>query len=410
MTFDADIIVAGAGPAGAVAARTLAAAGLDTLLVDRAVFPRNKPCGGGLSMRVLRRFPWFARAIAGIDQHRVARLHLEGPDGTTVDITSPEPCVLLVRRVELDAALVDEAVRTGARLRTGFEVTQASADADGVTLRSRTGDTLRARFLVAADGVHSVVAKRLGLNPRWPRARLAIDMMEETDALRAARPDELWIAYAYRQLEGYAYVFPKARHVNVGIGCLLSYFDEAVDEHPTGMQARLVDELCRRGQLEGHHDPDAFTPFLIPVGGPLAETGRGRVLLVGDAGGFVHGVTAEGIYYAMVSGEHAARAIIDCRERPDRLAPSYERRWRQECGAELSDAVTIQRFLFADTTRVAQLTRAAAASPLTRAVLEYVRGDRSYAQFRRRLLLRHPLLALRLRRPRPAPASGKVAV
>jgi flavin-dependent dehydrogenase len=383
MTFDADIIVAGAGPAGAVAARTLAAAGLDTLLVDRAVFPRNKPCGGGLSMRVLRRFPWFARAIAGIDQHRVARLHLEGPDGTTVDITSPEPCVLLVRRVELDAALVDEAVRTGARLRTGFEVTQASADADGVTLRSRTGDTLRARFLVAADGVHSVVAKRLGLNPRWPRARLAIDMMEETDALRAARPDELWIAYAYRQLEGYAYVFPKAR---------------------------LVDELCRRGQLEGHHDPDAFTPFLIPVGGPLAETGRGRVLLVGDAGGFVHGVTAEGIYYAMVSGEHAARAIIDCRERPDRLAPTYERRWRQECGAELSDAVTIQRFLFADTTRVAQLTRAAAASPLTRAVLEYVRGDRSYAQFRRRLLLRHPLLALRLRRPRPAPASGKVAV
>src|SRR5690606_11665637 len=113
MTFDADIIVAGAGPAGAVAARTLAAAGLDTLLVDRAVFPRNKPCGGGLSMRVLRRFPWFARAIAGIDQHRVARLHLEGPDGTTVDITSPEPCVLLVRRVELDAALVDDAVRPG---------------------------------------------------------------------------------------------------------------------------------------------------------------------------------------------------------------------------------------------------------------------------------------------------------
>ena len=80
MSFDADVIVAGAGPAGAVAARTLASAGLDTLLVDRAVFPRNKPCGGGISARALIRFPWLATAMASIDVHRVARLHLEGRD------------------------------------------------------------------------------------------------------------------------------------------------------------------------------------------------------------------------------------------------------------------------------------------------------------------------------------------
>src|SRR5580700_11938367 len=84
MPFDADVIVAGAGPAGATAARTLAAAGVDTLLVDRAAFPRNKPCGGGLTMRAMARFPWLAAAIEGIDVHTVSKLHLEGPDGSVL--------------------------------------------------------------------------------------------------------------------------------------------------------------------------------------------------------------------------------------------------------------------------------------------------------------------------------------
>ena len=80
--FAAAVIVAGAGPAGSVAARTLAAAGIDTLLVDRAAFPRNKPCGGGISIRVQRRFPWLDSALAGVDVHRIGSLHLEGPDGS----------------------------------------------------------------------------------------------------------------------------------------------------------------------------------------------------------------------------------------------------------------------------------------------------------------------------------------
>src|SRR5690349_20517835 len=68
-----------AGPAGACAARVLAAAGVDTLVVDRASFPRNKPCGGGISTRALRRFPWLERALGDVDVHRISKLHLEGP-------------------------------------------------------------------------------------------------------------------------------------------------------------------------------------------------------------------------------------------------------------------------------------------------------------------------------------------
>ena len=314
-SVDADVIVAGAGPAGAVAARTLAQSGLRTLLVDRAGFPRNKPCGGGISTRALRRFPWLDARLTEIDVHRISKLHLEGPHGTAVDIATADPSVLLLRRLDFDHALVREAVGAGARLVERFEVTQVAADDHSVTFTSRDGRTLRAPAVVAADGVHSVMAKRLGVNARWPETRLAIDMMEETplETLSAERPDVLWVAYAYQDLDGYAYIFPKTHHVNVGIGCLLSHFKREVDAAPYELQQQFVRRWSSAGELHGRSDRRQFTPFLIPIGGPLPQRDHGRVLFAGDAGGFVNAITAEGIYYAMVSGELAGRALTAVR-------------------------------------------------------------------------------------------------
>jgi geranylgeranyl reductase family protein len=405
MSFDADVIVAGAGPAGAVAARTLASAGLDTLLVDRAEFPRNKPCGGGISTRALVRFPWLESAMSSIDVHRIARLHLEGPDGATLDLDSPDPCVLLVRRVEFDHALVQAAVKAGARLRAPFEITQVDEDDSGVSLQSRDGQRLSAPLIVAADGVHSVIAKRRGVNAKWPRTSLAIDMMEETPVatLRAERPDVLWVAYAHDGLDGYAYVFPKVGHVNVGIGCLLSHFDESVDARPYELQQQFVKSLVEQQVLHGRSDKRHFTPFLIPVGGPLPRASRGRVLFAGDAGGFVNAITAEGIYYAMVSGELAGRAIVATPgpAHADAAGQTYERTWRAEIGRELADAVLIQRYLFGNHERVARIINGAATLPgLTDMILDYARGSLSYAGLRRRMLLRFPMTVFRMARER----------
>jgi geranylgeranyl reductase family protein len=399
MSFDAEVIVAGAGPAGAVAARTLAAAGLDTLLVDRAAFPRNKPCGGGLTMRALVRFPWLAAAIEGIDIHTVSKLHLEGPDGSVLKLAADEPVGILIRRVEFDPALVTAAVAAGARLRERFEITQASQTTEGVTLQSRTGETLQAPVVVAADGVHSVIGKRLGVNARWPTKSIAIDMMEETphDTLRAAHPDEVWIAYAYKGLDGYAYIFPKTRHVNVGIGCLLSHFKGEMPGRPYDMQVGFVQSLVESGELQGRSDRQYFTPYLIPVGGPLAKTYRGRVLFIGDAGGFVNGFTAEGIYYAMISGELAAKAIRAAGGTRAAAGPRYQKGWKQEMGAELRDSVLIQRYLFGSHDRVNRVVRGGRELPwLTTAMVDYVAGKRSYAALRRDVLLRSPATAARL--------------
>jgi len=405
------VIVAGSGPAGAVAARTLAAAGVKTLLLDRAAFPRNKPCGGGITTRALPRFPWLKQALAAIDVHSISRLHLEGPDRSSLDLESADPCVLLIRRVEFDHALVREAAAAGAEIEGRFEITQVQQDAEGVTLQSRDGRTLRAPIVVAADGVHSVIAKRLGVNARWPASSLAIDLMEETpvELLRAERPDVLWIAYAYNGLDGYSYVFPKTHHVNVGIGCLLSHYKGEVPEKPYALQQGFVESLVSDGVLHGRSDRKHFTPFLIPVGGPLPSAHRGRVLFAGDAGGFVHAVTAEGIFYAMVSGELAGRAIVDAlRRTPAGGRPGleareagtrYDRLWRKELGAELFDAVLLQKYLFSDHQRVNRIVRAGStASGLMDLMLAYTRGELGYAALRRRMLVRFPMTMLRMAR------------
>jgi geranylgeranyl reductase family protein len=403
------VIVVGAGPAGAVAARTLAAAGVPVTLLDRASFPRNKPCGGAISIRALARFPWLEPHLATIATLRLSRLHLEGPDGDSTLITSPDPAVLMIRRIEFDAMLVRLAVAAGATLVTGADVVRAREAGDRVVLETRDGRRFDAPHVIAADGVHSIVARRLGMNPGWRPGAVAVDMMEETPReTLAADPSTLWVAYGYAPdgapgrgraaPEGYAYVFPKRDHVNVGIGYVMDHFRAHVNARPYDLQRQFVDRLRQRGVVTGKSVRANFTPFIIPVGGPLPLPGRGRVLLAGDAGGFVNGFTAEGIYYAMVSGEHAARALLEANGGSRKAAAArYARACDREIGAELRDSVLVQRHLFADRRRIASVIGATTRSPgVTRLVLDYASGRRSYGAVRRRVIAGAPLVAARL--------------
>ena len=408
------VIVCGAGPAGATAARTLARAGVTVRLLDRSNFPRNKPCGGGISLRVLKRFPYLAAELSRIATHTVGRLYLEGPGGESTVIEADGPAALMIRRVEFDALLVDLACEAGAELMGGVDIVRASTTSSGVTLESRDGRTFEAPIVIAADGVHSVIARRLGLNPGWPASKVALDMMEETprERLRDVDPSTLWVSYGHppslasarprasaRQAnEGYAYIFPKRDHVNVGIGYVLDHYRNAIDVPPYDLQREFVDDLRRRGVMEGESVRSNFTPFIIPVGGPLGKPGRGRVLLAGDAGGFVNAFTAEGIYYAMVSGDLAARTVISTPARAMKtLARRYQRAVRREVGAELRDSVLIQRYLFADHRRIADVIQGASEErELTRLILDFAVGRLSYAALRWRMLRRVPRLAAHL--------------
>ena len=389
-----DVIVVGGGPAGATAARTLALGGARVLVVDRAAFPRSKPCGGGLTWRALRRFPHIEAALPRISSRAISRLHMEAPGGAAVTVESAQPTVLLVRRVEFDHLLIGIAQEAGAELAEGADITRVAQTPEGIRLDSRDGRRFEAPLVVAADGVYSTVARRLGFNPGWPRDRVAIDMMEETPAerLRALDENTLWVSFAPGSGHGYGYIFPKRDYVNVGVGYVVSSFMAKVHEGPYATHTAFVAGLRARGLIEGEPDPSRFTPYQVPIGGPLRTTARDRVYLAGDAGGFVNGFSAEGIYFAMITGDLAGKAILD--------GPSprlYERLWRREIGAEMRDSRFLSRYVFADLGRVGRLVRAVRAHPpVAKLLVDYATGADTYGGVRRRFVLKFPQVAAKL--------------
>ena len=216
--------------------------------------------------------PYLPRAFDAISTRWISKLVLQGPSGQSAELRSASPAVLTIRRIEFDALLVSLARAAGAELLESTEIHAASEDRDCVRLATRDGRTFSARMVVAADGVHGVIARRLGLLRGWRRDALAVDLMEETPTaeLRATDPDALWVGYGFPAsaaggpdslTAGYAYVFPKRAHVNVGLGYLSSEYRTAYRGPAYALQQGLIESLKRDGVLEGGSRSDASRRF-----------------------------------------------------------------------------------------------------------------------------------------------------
>ncbi len=389
-----DVIVAGAGPAGATAAKILGEAGFGTLLLDKSAFPRDKPCGGGISARALARFPYLENALANIPTSWVSKVHFESPSGFVVDYRSADPLYLMIRRCDFDNLLFSLA-RAHVETATGL-IRKVAVHPDYVSVGTDSHE-YRARIVIGCDGANSMVARASGLRTGNVQSDYAIDMMEETprQELSTAEGDRMYIYYRIRSQYGYGYVFPKTSHLNVGVGFKLDYYlSNLRGEHYAHHQA-FVDDLKSKRLLTGQSNRANFRAFPLPISGPLARTYADRVLLAGDAGGFVNALTAEGIYYAMVSGELAARAAIDAvlAIRAGNFASAqlrrYEAAWKHEIGDELRNSVRLQKLLLADPTRIDRIVRAASRHPVLADILaRYATGAISHVQFRRSMLRR----------------------
>lgn len=400
-----DVVIIGSGPAGATAAKLLGEAGVSALLLDKSAFPRDKPCGGGISARVIPRFPYLEAALAGIPTNWVSKIYFESPSGDALDYESEEPLYLMIRRYEFDNLLYSIA-RMNVECRAPALVRKVTFHSGYVAVTADINGEqkdFQCKLVLGCDGANSIVARHSGLRTGAARNEYAIDMMEETAYPELSLPDRgrMHVFYGFQGHFGYGYVFPKASHINLGVGCKLDYYLSAFRGEHYPHHKSFVDGLLAKRLLSGASNREKFRAFPIPISGPLPATYGDRVLLCGDAGGFVNAFTAEGIYYAMVSGEHAARAAIGALHSTDfssaKLA-SYQRAWKHEIGEDLEKSVSIQRLLLADMSRMNRLVRAAARNrPLAALLARYATGAIPYAQFRKSVIRRALPLYIRER-------------
>jgi geranylgeranyl reductase family protein len=288
-----DVAVVGAGPAGSLAAYSLAERGASVVLLDRARFPRDKPCGGGLTQRAVRLLPF---AVDPVVEDRVSRIDFRLRYGSSFHRSADEPLVLMTQRRSLDSFLVERAVGAGAELRDGVKVSRLETDAAGVVVRTDAGD-VRAALAIGADGANGVSATAVAR----PVRRTHCVAFEGNVPYETASRD-LYGGRIVLELGvvpgGYAWIFPKSDHVNVGVAGwagegpkLRRHLARLLDVH--GFPADAV------AGVRGHR---------LPLRAPHAQLAGDRVLLVGDAAGLVDPLSGDGIYEAVLSAQEAAAA------------------------------------------------------------------------------------------------------
>ena len=282
-----DVVVIGAGPAGATAARVAAEAGASTLLLEKATLPRRKTCGGGLIGLSLGALPPSFRPPVRA-QADAATFTLRGRWARTH--RSSRPMVSMVYRDEFDAALVRAASEAGAHIRESCMV-QDIEDGSEVCLTTSVGE-IQARTVVGADG-------SAGRSSRYVGARFAevdLGLEAEISGTDPAWRDRLLIDWG--PLPGsYGWIFPKGDGLTVGV--IARRGDGA------GLRAYLAQLLDRTGLA---HLPATTSGHLTRCREPGSPVRRGNVLLAGDAAGLLDPFTREGISYALRSGRLAAEA------------------------------------------------------------------------------------------------------
>ena len=345
-----DVIVVGGGPAGAATAHALAATGARVLVLDRARFPRPKPCAEFLSPEASRGLARMGvlEAVEASGAARLAGMIVHAPGGARIHghysaghgFRAFRDYGLSVRREVLDRLLLDAARAAGAAVEEGVRVADLARDASGrvcgVITQGAHGErqTRPARLVVGADGLNSMTARRLGLARRhpWPR-RLAlvahfagVGGITDFGEMHVARDGYVGIADVGHALTTVAAVFPARAGRDIArdrAGYLDAWLARQPGLAPRFAHARRVDDVRAVGPFASHARR-AWAP---------------GALLVGDAADFFDPFTGEGIYSALRGGElaaHYARAALDAASptEADVALAAYGRSRRHEFGGK----------------------------------------------------------------------------
>lgn len=332
-----DALVVGAGPAGSAFAAELARRGFEPLVVDRACFPRAKPCGECVNagaLAALKRIG-FLDAVVHTRPATIRRWYVGGPGQRAV---GRSPGGLGIERSVFDAALVETIRSRGVRVLEGWRVTTVSRRGGLWQVEARRGNTharWRARLLVGADGLRSVVSRRVGLlDPAALRTRRR--KVSFTYRVRGTGPE---------RDAGQLYV---GSGVTVGLAPVHGdgfLWNATVVFDLSGAPAPGGPDLAVRSRHEVSRAPFGWNgapwlvagpwtsgPFVFPVRWPVCH----GVLLVGDAAGYFDPLTGQGIYRALRSAElgaEAAAGALESRDLGVQALNGYARRWHRETRA-----------------------------------------------------------------------------
>jgi geranylgeranyl reductase family protein len=328
-----DLLVIGGGPAGAATAYWAATAGLDTVIIERKTFPRDKTCGDGLPPRAVHQLEEMGLGATLEGYHRFDGLRAIA-HGRTMEMAWPDHPVYpshgyVVRRCDLDAFVADHAVGAGATLLQGTEglrpLDPPPGSPDGaiggavvLDKASGTEHEIRARHVVIADGANSLFGRVLGTT----RDRTYPMGMAIRGYFESPLHDDPWIESSLdvrdrngNAIPGYGWIFPVGNGtINVGIGLLSTFRDyrEINTSH-------LFEEFAHT--LPEHWQIDPTSPIAPPTGGRLPMAGSvgpkagPNWLVVGDAAGAVNPFNGEGIDYAYETGRLAAGLIVEAAAR-----------------------------------------------------------------------------------------------
>jgi geranylgeranyl reductase family protein len=352
-----DVLVIGAGPSGATAAHWLAQRGHRVLAVEKKRFPRDKTCGDGLTPRAVRQLNDMGLADRLKDFQRFDGLRSIA-HGITLELAWPEhpdfPSYgYVVRRSELDEMVADQAVKAGATVWQGAEALAPVIEGGflaGAVIKSTdtgTNETVRAKYVVVADGANSRFGRALGTaRDRSYPLGMAIRGYFTSDF-----HDEPWIESHLdlrdkegNHLPGYGWIFPVGDGtVNVGVG-LLSTFQGWKHINTTHLMEAFVETAPDRWGISPATATCAPTGGRLPTGGSVTPRVGPNFLVTGDAAGFVNPFNGEGISVAYETGRLAADAIDLALATGDGLAlQTYQTRLDEVYGLYFKVARTFVR-------------------------------------------------------------------
>lgn len=347
MSSQYDVVVVGAGPAGACAAYETASRGLRTLILERRILPRYKTCGGGVPLTVRDALPNLSPGLF-VECSVTALRHTWNFGDAHLGQVNPDPSqppmdLWMVQRSVFDNALTQRAVDVGAVVNDGVAVRSLEPSGENqVRVTTDRGDTITARHVIGGDGANGIVARAADLRKQ---RLLAIAMEAEIphtwgEGHETLIPEIAHLEYGVRQ--GYAWVFPKAGHLSVGAGMFGRRTSEGKGEAKkdelarwiTGYLAALgVPRDARDIEFHGH-------PLPIWGGSEKLHAWNGRVLLAGDAAGLVNPLFGDGISYACRSGALAGEAVASGR------SADWSDIVRDTFGAGHDASLTIAKFFY----------------------------------------------------------------